>query len=356
MRDVQGSLWEIRSSAGLRWVSCYDGWVEREEEMVKLVLADMDGTLLPQGGENVSYRTIQAVRALLDAGVRFGPATGRQAYELDRRFFGARDCYGTAITANGKRVFVDGELRREILVERSVLERLYGLLSTVPNAFLVVETADNGGGTRPWYCVTARSGDAAWFGQNVGFKAEACDALPDEDAISAEIACAGSDEQYEELIAQARVLVPECEFATSQVHWCDVMPQGVNKGYGLKVLLDELGISRDEVVFFGDADNDLPLMELIPNSVAMANATPAAAAAARWHVGDVADDGAAAALEEIARAVRAGETPAFMREDARPAAASAVDDDPEDEGIYEDDAAAEAIRALLAAKLGPELG
>ena len=322
--------------------------------MIKLVLADMDGTLLPKGGDHVSYRTIQAIRSLLDAGVRFGPATGRQAYELDRRFFGAQDCYATAIAANGKRLYVDGELRREILVERSVLERLFDLLSDVPNAFLVVETADNGGGTRPWYCVGARPGDAEWFGRNVGFKAQACDELPNEDAISAEIACAGSDEQYEELLELAREAVPECEFATSQVHWCDVMPQGINKGWGLQALLEELDITADEVVFFGDAENDIALMQRVPNSVAVANATPAAYAAARWHVGDVANEGAAEAIEQIAQAAATGEQPAFMHDDAQvpPSSHGFGDDDEDDYG----DLTSQAITDLLAAKLGPELG
>ena len=319
--------------------------------MIKLVLSDMDGTLLPQGGEHVSYRTVKAIRALLDAGVRFAPATGRQAYELDQRFFGARDCYQTAITANGKRVYVDGELRREILVERSVLERLYDLLADVPNTFLVVETADNWGGTRPWYCVGARAGDAEWFGRNVGFLAEACDALPDEPAISAEIACAGSDEQYEAILAQARELVPECDFATSQVHWADVMPRGINKGFGLGVLLDELGLSVGEALFFGDADNDLPLMELVPDSVAVANATPTAAEAARWHVGDVADDGVAQALEELVLAQRQDRTPAFMQGTWQPP----VPDDEDGDEVGED-LASEMIHQLLAAHLGPELG
>ena len=325
--------------------------------MIKLVLSDMDGTLLPKGGEHVSYRTVQAVKALLAAGVRFAPATGRQAYELERRFFGAGECFATAITANGKRVFVDGELRREILVERSVLERLYGLLADVPNAFLVVETADSWNGTRPWYCVGARPGDAEWFGRTVGFLAEACAALPDEDAISAEIACAGSDEQYEEILAQARELVPECDFATSQVHWADVMPRGINKGYGLKVLLEELGLSPDEVVFFGDADNDLPLMELVPDSVAMANATPAAAAAARWHVGDVDADGAAEALEQIVRARHEGRAPDFMRGCPQQPVPAGPDASLEDEGGEEgEDPTSDAIWQLLAAHLVPELG
>lgn len=319
--------------------------------MIKLVLSDMDGTLLPKGGEHVSYRTVKAVRGLLAAGVRFAPATGRQAYELDQRFFGAGECYQTAITANGKRVYVDGELRREILLERSVLERLYDLLADVPNAFLVVETADSWNGTRPWYCVGARSGDAEWFGRTIGFLAEACDVLPDEDAISAEIACAGSDEQYEAILDKARVLVPECDFATSQVHWADVMPRGINKGYGLHVLLDELGLDPDEVVFFGDADNDLPLMELVPNSVAVANATPATVEAARWHVGDVADDGVAQALEELASARRQDRLPRFMQQQWQPPMPA-----DEDEDEVGEDPTSSLIQQLLAAHLAPELG
>ena len=75
--------------------------------MIKLVLSDMDGTLLSKGASNVSYRTVRAIRTLLDVGVRFAPATGRQAFELDERFFGVRECYETAIAANGKRVYVD---------------------------------------------------------------------------------------------------------------------------------------------------------------------------------------------------------------------------------------------------------
>lgn len=320
--------------------------------MIKLVLSDMDGTLLPKGGAHVSYRTVTAIRELVKAGVRFAPATGRQSYELDERFFGVRECYQTAITANGKRVYVDGELRYEVLMDRDVLLRVEKALSEVPNAFLIVEPADNANGKRPWPCVGARKGDAEWFGKTVGFPADVVDSLPDEEFISAEIACAGSDEQYEALIDQLRALAPECDFVTSQTHWCDILPKGSNKGTALMALLEELGITVDETVFFGDMENDLALMELVPDSVAVANATPAAAEAARWHVGDVADEGATVAIEEITEAVKTGRTPAFMLQESWTPAEAEVEEAYEDEGPL----SSEAIRALLAAKLGPEFG
>ena len=320
--------------------------------MIKLVLTDMDGTLLPKGGEHVSYRTVQAVRGLLDAGVHFAPATGRQSYELDQRFFGARECYETAITANGKRVYVDGELRHEVLMDRDVLVRVERALAGIPNAFLIVEPAVNPDGKRTWPCVGAREGDAEWFGRTVGFPAEAVKVLPEEEFISAEVACAGSDDQYEALVEMLRELAPECDFVTSQTHWCDILPRGANKGSALQVLLKELGITVDEAVFFGDMENDLALMELVPDSVAVANATPAAAEAARWHVGDVADEGVTVAIEEITRAVMAGETPDFMSEEAQSAYTSAqqIEED-DDEEEYAGDSMADAIRALVEQRL-----
>ena len=73
------------------------------------------------------------------------------------------------------------------------------------------------------------------------------------------------------------------------------------------------------------------------------NATPAVAAAARWHVGDVADEGVTVAIEEITRAVRTGETPAFMRQEAPYASAESAPEEEEEDA--DDDAMGEAIRA-----------
>ena len=61
----------------------------------------------------------------------------------------------------------------------------------------------------------------------------------------------------------------------------------------------------DEVVVFGDADNDLPMFAAVENPVAVAGATPEAAEAARWHIGACEDDAVAAAIEALA----AGEWP-----------------------------------------------
>ena len=54
--------------------------------MIKLVLSDMDNTIVPLGVGRVSDRMCAAVHACLDAGVRFAPATGRDPDGLERFF------------------------------------------------------------------------------------------------------------------------------------------------------------------------------------------------------------------------------------------------------------------------------
>jgi len=53
-----------------------------------------------------------------------------------------------------------------------------------------------------------------------------------------------------------------------------VLPPGCNKASGLKVALDELGLSPRNVVAGGDGENDHALLEMAEYSVAVANAVP----------------------------------------------------------------------------------
>ena len=50
--------------------------------MIKLILADMDGTLLPFGSRVGSERTHSAILSALDAGIACGPASGRDYADL----------------------------------------------------------------------------------------------------------------------------------------------------------------------------------------------------------------------------------------------------------------------------------
>ena len=79
---------------------------------VKLVLTDMDNTLVAYEIP-ASERAIEGIHKLLDKGILFGPASGRDYDSVVISFRGDRDCVKTALFSNGKRIFVDGTLMNQ---------------------------------------------------------------------------------------------------------------------------------------------------------------------------------------------------------------------------------------------------
>lgn len=59
---------------------------------------------------------------------------------------------------------------------------------------------------------------------------------------------------------------------TAGAVWIDVMHRGVNKGNGLKHLLEALHIAPEDIVTFGDYHNDIQMLELAGRSYAVSNA------------------------------------------------------------------------------------
>lgn len=284
--------------------------------MIKLVLSDMDNTLVPFGARHASPRTVEAIHEVMDAGVRFGPDTGRDYVELMRFFKMDESCFMTGIFSNGKRIRVDGTYVQTICFDHDVLVRLDKVLRPQRGMFLVCFPADTNL-LNPAYGVGVTSAELAVFEGRTSFNGGVVDEVPDIDFVAATIACTGGPERMElcrKIVSEA---VPEVQIVSPIPDWFDVLPKGVSKAAGLDVLLDALKISIDEVAVFGDAENDLGILRKVPNSVAVANATDEVKRVARFSVGPSAEEGVAVALEEIARATRAGETPRFMRGDGK---------------------------------------
>ena len=50
--------------------------------MVKLIASDLDGTILRKGAQSVEPSTIKAIEQLVNKGIYFAPASGRQIVSL----------------------------------------------------------------------------------------------------------------------------------------------------------------------------------------------------------------------------------------------------------------------------------
>lgn len=280
--------------------------------MIKLALSDVDGTLIPLGTERVSERTMQAICRAQKAGVRVGVATGRDTAELMKLFGGNDRAFRTGILSNGKKLMVDGEVARLSLIDNDILTRMVELVESYEGTFVTAYPlhADE---TNPVYCMGATEDELTKWSERYAFTGIIVGEVPDIQILGATIACPLGDEVMAEIITRGKQLCPEFDFALPAPNWCDILPKGINKGTALAALLDLLDVSIDEVVVFGDADNDLALLGAVEHAVAVANATPAAKAAAAWHIGACADEAVADALEDIAQAVQMGTLPRFMQ-------------------------------------------
>lgn len=79
----------------------------------------------------------------------------------------------------------------------------------------------------------------------------------------------------------------------------EILPLGVTKATALKRLADDLDISMNEVMAFGDYDNDAPMLSAAGLGIAVENASAAAKSAADLVIGSCEENAPAKFLQEL---------------------------------------------------------
>ena len=261
---------------------------------VKLILSDIDGTLQPAGPFTSGPRAIAAFHAAIDVGIHCGGASGRN---LDRVFhsFGFDEaCCATAIGSDGMEVCLDGEMIREEFLPLEGVRRAVEVMRTVPNSFSGVTDGDG------YYLITG-SMEGLVKGDPKRFRIhETGGIVPDIRTPKYNLFLMPDLALTLDLMAHLEAAAPELDFHMERPGALSATSKGCNKATAVQLICDRLGIALDEVVVFGDSGNDVEMLSYVPNSVAVENASPEAAAAARWHIGSVDDDAVPAAIEELA--------------------------------------------------------
>ena len=77
----------------------------------------------------------------------------------------------------------------------------------------------------------------------------------------------------------------ETLIASAGVYWMDCIRDDINKGTALELIMERLGVKRDEVMVFGDNINDLGMLACADESYTIGSARDEVKAAAA-HVAD----------------------------------------------------------------------
>ncbi len=85
----------------------------------------------------------------------------------------------------------------------------------------------------------------------------------------------------------------------SAPYYLEILDRRVNKGQGVKMLAEKLGLRQEEVMAIGDQENDLAMIEYAGTGVAMGNAIESVKKIAQFVTKTNMEDGVAHAIEEL---------------------------------------------------------
>jgi Cof subfamily protein (haloacid dehalogenase superfamily) len=258
---------------------------------VGLVACDLDGTLLASD-LIVRDRTRRAIAALRTAGVRVAIATGRmfQSALPYARAAGIEEpiiCYqGAAVVEPATRVF----LRHEpipLSEARDAIAAVQGAGYTL-NAYVDDELY-----------VAAVTPEAERYAVFQDLEIHPVgDLLAWLSEPPTKLVAVGAPEEMDALKASLVPLLGDrLHISKSLPIFLELSRKGVTKGSGLAFLADRLAIEQERVVAFGDAENDVELLEWAGYGVAMANADEGTRALADLVCPSAEEEGVAQVLE-----------------------------------------------------------
>ncbi|MGL5977375.1 MAG: HAD family hydrolase [Erysipelotrichaceae bacterium] len=251
---------------------------------IKMIVSDLDGTLLHEH-RSIEEKTKQALLAAQKQGIIVGLASGRGrnrmmefAHELDLN----QNNNGFVIAMNGQEIYdmesdssifgamvnpsdVDGFVRAgvkrglEVIVvtEQGELRYMSRLTYLAKRIYCMVKGLDfnygmEGKTVKVCFPTKARIEPQCAVNKLAFIGIKPCT----EHFIKAIKKNYSSDYDVVRVIAT----------------WTEIMPKGVNKGKALQTIMEKHNIHPDEVMAFGDGENDLEMLRSVRYSIAMGNA------------------------------------------------------------------------------------
>jgi len=260
---------------------------------IRLVLSDVDGTLITHG-KVLTERSIEAVRRLHEAGVHFAITSGRPPRGMAMLIEPLRLTGPIAAFNGGVIVQPDLHVLEQWCVAADVVQPTIALLESFGLTTWLYRGSE-------WYVrdptgthVDSESSTVQFAPTVVGSYdgldedvAKIVGVSDDHDAVAA--ALAGERGRFGDQVSAS----------SSQAYYVDVTHPRANKGDVLRFLSEHYDIPREEIAAIGDMPNDVLMFALAGTSIAMGQSSGEVQRAARHVTAANDDDGFAAAVDRF---------------------------------------------------------
>lgn len=271
---------------------------EKERNMnYRMIVLDLDGTLT-NSKKQITPHTRQTLIRAQQQGVKVVLASGRPTYGIapiaDQLELAA---YGGYILAYNGGEIIDwkdrGVLHAQVL-DPEVIPYMYRCAKE--NGFAIVTYRDN-------YVITETPDDEYVQKEAILNVMQTLKVDNFLEAIDFPVPKCLIVGEAERLLRLEKVMYEDLkqtnEVYRSEPYFLELVPKGIDKARSLAVLLNKVGIRREEVIACGDGFNDLSMIRFAGLGVAMQNAQPVVREAADFITLSNDEDGVAHVLERF---------------------------------------------------------
>jgi len=257
---------------------------------IKMVVTDMDGTLLNSKHE-VSPRFFEIYEELKKKNIAFVAASGRQYHSMVDKLESIKNEI-LVIAENGALIKKQEETLLTTPINKSEVNRILDTVRPLENVHPVLCCQNNAfvGGDSNEFIDMLRE----YYSE---FEIVENQKQVDEEVLKIAIYHFENSEKH--IYPNMKHLEGDLKVKVSGANWVDVSDLNAHKGYALKKVMDDFQIESNEIMVFGDYNNDLEMLELSDYSFAMANAHPNVLKTAKYITHSNDDFGVERILEKL---------------------------------------------------------
>ena len=249
---------------------------------IKLIATDMDGTLLDPKGQVDLPRLEKILDQLEERGIRFVIATGNEIHRV-KQLLGHLTERIVLIVANGARIFEGNQLLQAQTWDDDMVNRALEFFKDRECQDQFVVTSMNGGFVKEGTVFTQLENFMTpemidFFYQRMNFVEELESHLF---GGVLKMSLVVGEERSDSVLEEINHLFNGYVQAVSSGYGCiDILQSGIHKAWGLQELLKRWDIKAEEIMAFGDSENDVEMLRLAGIAYAMENADDKAKAVA----------------------------------------------------------------------------
>ena len=250
---------------------------EKKQMDIRVIATDMDGTLLDPKGQLDLPRLEKILDKLDQCDIRFVIATGNEVHRM-RQLLGHLADRGVLVVANGARIFENNELIQAQTWDDAIVDRALAHFKGRECQDQFVVTAMNGGFVKEGTVFTELDKFMTpemieQLYQRMNFVDEFD---PNLFGGVLKMSMVVGEERLDSVLQEINDLFDGHVRAVSSGYGCiDILQDGIHKAWGLVELLKRWNLKPEQIIAFGDSENDIEMLELAGISYAMENAEEA---------------------------------------------------------------------------------